>query len=75
MDNNKKKHRLDEADMFYDQCISYLDKPPFENNKLQLFNCLSLSTNNYVNINIHEITKVADTLLIKIEDNFCCLKK
>lgn len=43
---------------------------PLENNKLQLFCCLSLSTKNYENINIHKITKVADTLLIKIKDNF-----
>lgn len=55
----------------YNQCIFYLEKWfPFENNKLQLFSCLSLSTKNYENINKHKITKVVDTLLIIIEDNF-----
>lgn len=33
---------LDEVDMFYDQCIFYLEKLfPFENNK---FSCLTLRT-------------------------------
>lgn len=41
----KKKHLLDERDMFYDQCIFCLEKWfPFENNKLKLFSCLSLGT-------------------------------
>lgn len=52
--------------------ISYSDKWfILENNRLKLFNCLPLSIKHYYkNINIPEITKVADTFFIKIGDNF-----